>query len=30
MYKRIDQPALLKVGLKQKQLLGEEAIQDVH
>jgi hypothetical protein len=30
MYKRIDQPQLLKVGLRQKQLLAEEAISDVH
>lgn len=30
MYKRIDQPSLSKVGLRQKQLLGEEAISDVH
>ena len=30
MYKRIDQPLLSKVGLRQKQLLGEEAIPDVH
>ena len=30
MYKRIDQPTLIKYGLKSKQLLVEEAIDTVH